>query len=242
MKSLLLILLLGLSTAVFGQEPVLSKIKLKNGTSIKGRVVENKPGDYITIMLTEDQFSTIDYADIISIRDQYYHYDSQFKLEKGLNVEGSYAFMFGKAGGMDELRVGMSLGVTASYRFRSYLALGAGVEINTLYVNSDFLLVPMYARISGSLTPKKVAPYYIFDFGWSTASTGEEIGQDFDMEGGFLFRPEIGVRVNQVRIGVGYQNQVVHTRYTTNFWWGGEQIIEEDRVLRNIRLGVSVIF
>jgi hypothetical protein len=242
MKQVILFLFFCQALTAFGQEKMLSKIKLKNGSKIKAEIIENRPGEFVQIKLTAEQLTTINYADIISIHNTHYQYDSDFELKEGLSFEGSYAFMFGKSGSFDELRVGMSLGVVGSYRFKPYFSVGAGVELNALYVNSDYLLFPIFGRISGSFSEKKVTPYYILDLGWSSASSGNDLGEDFDMQGGYLFRPEIGVRINQVRIGVGLQNQMVRTRYTTNLWWGDEQVVEEERMLRNIRIGVSVIF
>lgn len=243
MKSSLIIVFAFLAHFCIGQDTsMLSKIKLKNGTEFRAVIVENQPGEFIKIRITEDELSTIKYADIASIRQEQYRYHTEFTLPRGLFVEGAYAFMFGKSGGNDDLRVGMSLGATLNYRFNPHLALGAGIDVNTLYVNGNYLLVPFYARISGSMSAKRVAPYYILDLGWSTASTGDMLEADYKMQGGPMFRPELGVRVNKVRIGIGYQNQQISTTYTNTWWWGDQEVVEEERILRNIRLGVSVIF
>jgi hypothetical protein len=92
------------------------------------------------------------------------------------------------------------------------------------------------------MSNKRVAPYYILDLGWSSASTGEMNQEDFEMQGGLLLRPEIGIRVNKLRIGFGYQSQQIRTSYSSFLWWGDEQLVEEKRMMRNIRIGVSVIF
>jgi hypothetical protein len=136
----------------------------------------------------------------------------------------------------------MSLGVTGNYRFNPYVTLGAGIEVNSLYVNSNYLLVPIYARLSGSFSENRSVPYYILNIGWSSASTGDMIEEDFAMKGGLFLRPEIGVRVNKVRLGVGYQIQQLETSYRNDLWWGDEQVVVEKRIMRNIRLGVSVLF
>ena len=242
MKKLLIVCLF-LATSAIGQELAsFSKIRLKNGSEFTAQIVENHPGDFIKIKLGEGQFSTIKYGDIASIKDKNYQFKSEFRLEKGLFAETAFAFMFGKSGELGDVRVGMSLGATGNYRFNPYLALGAGVEINTLYVNSDFFLVPIYARISGSFSERRVVPYYMLDLGWSSASTGEQQADDYEMSGGLFVRPEIGIRFNKVRVGFAYQNQQVRTSYANNFWWSGEQLVEEKRIMRNIRMGVSVIF
>lgn len=244
MRRLIIILLwIGLSVPAIGQElNNFSKIKLLDGSEYSALIVENHPGDFIRIRISEGQLSTINYADIESIRGKNHRYQKQTSLEKGFFAESAYAFMFGKPGGEGDLRVGMSLGLTGNFRFNPYLSLGAGVEVNALYVNSNFLLIPVYGRISGSFADKRVAPYYMLDLGWSAASTSDGREPDFEMKGGIMLRPEVGVRINRVRIGIGYQNQRVSTSYTNNFWWRDEQLVEEHRVMRNIRMGVSVIF
>lgn len=243
MKKLLFILCFSLILQAAAQDAgQFSKIKLKNGAEMTALIVEHYPGDYIKVKLGEGQFSKINYTEIASIHDKNYHYRGQFSLENGFYLEGAYAFMFGKSGDMNELRVGMSLGLTGNFRFNPYLSLGAGVEINALYVNSDYFLLPLYGRVSGSFSNKRVSPYYIVDLGWSSASTGNMLQEDFEMRGGLFIRPEIGIRINKVRIGFGYQNQQVRTSYSNFLWWGGEQLVEEKRMMRHIRLGMSVLF
>lgn len=244
MKSLLIVLIvLAVSVTSFGQEKAsLSRIKLKDGSEFTAKIVENRPGNYIKISISGNQTSTIYYEAIESIKDKSYSYHSKFMLPQGLYFDGSYAFLFGRSGGMNDLRVGMALGGTANYRFNPYLETGVGVEISVLYVNGNYLLVPMFARISGSVVEKRISPYYQLDMGWSTASTGNISEQDLEMKGGLFLRPSIGIRFNNVKVGFAYQVQNIETSYQFDLWRSGNELVEEKRVMRNLSIGASVIF
>lgn len=243
MRVFTLIIFIFLASQGFAQESLtLSKIKLNDGSEFTATIIENQPGKFIKIKFASDQYATIDYAQITLIRNKNYNYHSRFELPRGLYVEAAYAFMFGKSGEYGDPRIGMSLGATLNYRFNPYLAVGAGADVNTLFVNSNYLLIPVYARVSGSLATKLVSPYYMLDIGWSSASTGDMLESDYEIMGGAMVRPEVGVRINKVRIGLGYQIQKLHTSYTNDWWWGDQQEVEEQRTMRNIRLGISVIF
>ena len=246
MRAPIIVLLLSISGLTFSQDLVsLSKVKLKDGSQFTAQIIENQPGSFIKIRVTGDQTTIIQYSEIESIKAKNFTYFTEFYLPRKFFLEGAYSFVFGKSGTYDDLRAGISLGLTGNYRFYPSLSVGLGIGVDALYLNSSFLLVPLYGRISGSLEQKRISPYYIFDFGWSAASTGDNRETDVTMNGGYMIRPEAGVRINSLRIGVAYQIQKITTSQINNLWWGwgnDQQLIEETRIMRNIKFGVSIIF
>ena len=220
----------------------LSRIKLKDGSEFTAKIIENRPGHYIKISISAGQASTISYDLIESIKDKNYRYKSKFLLPRGFYFDGNYAFLFGRSTTLSDLRVGMSLGGSANYRINPYFETGIGTEISVLYVNANYLLVPIYARISGSVAEKRISPYYQFDLGWSSASSGNEAEQDIKTKGGLFLRPAIGIRFNKVKVGISYQLQNIETSFRNGFWWGGEDRTEEKRLMRNLTIGASIIF
>lgn len=240
-----LITFLGIITSVltYGQETFsYSKIKLKDGSELKTTIIENVPGDYIKIRIMEGQEPIISYDNIILIKHKNYVYHSKFYLPEGFYIDASYAMLFGKASEFSSTRFGMSLNVAANYRFNSYISLGVGVEPTALFVSGNYQMLPIYIHFTGNVQERRVSPVYSLDIGWSFVGSSEQNNDFTSVAGGYFVRPGIGVRFNKFVVGLSYQLQNVNTTIERDLWWGDQSVINEDRLMRNIRLSASVIF
>ena len=236
-----LFLLTVASFTVQAQEEVSykSKIKLKDGSELRVVIIENVPEKYVRIKLPGNETATINYADILSIKHKDYVYEQNFDLPKGLYFEGTTALLFGRSSEYTK-RVGIILGVTASYRFYPGLSLGLGVEPT---MASNFLLMPIYARISGDFKEKRQGLTYFVDAGWSLARNTDIYYETVRTAGGWFLRPGLGLRLNQFTLTVAYQVQkVTTTSQNPVSQWALEQVLVEERVMRNVVLGVRLAF
>ena len=239
---IIIFILFAISSADAQKRESYSKIKLKDGSELRVTVIENIPGKYVKIKFSGDQVSTLNYADIASIRHKNYVYQSRFVLPRKFYIDGSFGLIFGKVDDFGTSRVGMSISVAGNYRLNSYLSLGLGIEPSALYINSNYLLLPIYLHVTGNLAERRTSAFYMFDLGYSTADSNETDSETIAMDGGIFIRPGIGIRFNKVVVGLSYQIQKISTTRNSDLWWGDQRTTIEERTMRNVRLGFSIIF
>lgn len=243
MKRLVLVLLVVLPALGYGQTyESKSRVRLHDGSELNVTIVENVIGDYIRIKLPGGQITKIDYNQIESIKHQGFKYHSKFILPKGFYLDGAFNLLFGKTSSYGGSRIGFALGLTANYRINSFFSAGLGVEPTMIQVNGENLFLPVYLHISGNFVEKRVAPVYFVDGGWALPLAGGE--EVINSEGGWFIRPGVGIQIDNIYLKIGYQVQKVTTTTEQNWWWSNTDriITVEERILRNVTLGVSYVF
>lgn len=242
MKKLkLLTIVLIISSLAYAQEVITqSKIRLEDGSEMQVMIIENVPGKYIKIRLPGNEEAIIDYKNIVSIKHKSFVYHTKFKLPKGFYMDGSFRFLLGRSSEFSSPRVGVGLGVSANYRFNSYLSLGLGTEARALAITEGRFVFPVYARLRGNFVERRIAPIYIFDAGWAFA--GKSKSENSLVEGGWFVRPAIGLQINKFTIIIGYQLQKITTTTENSWWWGAGDHLVEERLMKNIVFGLSLMF
>jgi hypothetical protein len=215
-----------------------SKIKLTDGTELRALIIKNVPGMYIKIGLPGNEEATIDYQNITLIKHKDFSYHEKFILPKGIYYTGGTSLLFGKSTSYST-RVGLAFTATANYRFNSNISLGLGVEPTIL---TGYSILPVYARLSGDVYERRVSPVYFLEAGWSLVKASGETRGTVNADGGWFLRPGIGLRINRFTISLAYQLQKVNTTSEIFDWWGGNQFVVEERLMKNIKAGVSLMF
>ena len=156
-------------------------------------------------------------------------------------MDGSFSLLFGRSSEFSSPRVGLGLGTTGNYRFNSFLSLGLGAEVNAMFIDEGAFVFPVYARLRGNFVERRVAPIYMLDAGWAFVTNDKSSNSSID--GGWFARPAIGLQINKFTISVGYQVQETITTSENSWWWGGggQQVVEE-RLMKNITFGASLMF
>jgi len=223
-----------------------SKIKLKDGTELQVVIVENVPGKYIRIRLPGEETATVNYDKIASIKHKDFSYAPPYGMPRGFYFEGITNLLFGRSVydsygyAYYNNRFGVGLGVTANYRFYPGLSLGIGVEPT---MASSFLLLPLYAHIAGSFKEARLSAIYFVDAGWSLARNTSVNYEDITTAGGWFLRPGLGMRIDKFSFYLAYQVQeMTTTAENANFWWATDNKLVEERVMRNVVLGVRLAF
>lgn len=218
-----------------------SKIKLTDGSELHVLIIENVPGNYIKVKIPGNEEATIDYKNIVSIKHKSFVYHQKFKLPQGFYMDGSFSLLFGRSSEFSSPRVGLGLGTTGNYRFNSFLSLGLGAEVNAMFIDEGAFVFPVYARLRGNFVERRVAPIYMLDAGWAFVTNDKSSNSSID--GGWFARPAIGLQINKFTISVGYQVQETITTSENSWWWGGggQQVVEE-RLMKNITFGASLMF
>ena len=217
-----------------------SKIKLIDGSELRVLILENVPGKYIKVKIPGNEAATIDYKNIISIKHKSFVYHASYKLPRGFYMDGSFSFLFGRSAEFSSPRLGVGIGVSGNYRFNSYLSLGLGTEATALAITEGQFVFPVYARLRGNFIERRVAPIYILDAGWAFA--GKTKSENSWIDGGWFVRPAIGLQINKFTVTVGYQLQKITTTTENSWWWGTGDHLVEERLMKNINVGVNLIF
>ena len=143
-------------------------------------------------------------VDNSNAQNKYYDYDRGFWMAAEVNT--AYACR------MSHTNFGYAeLDVVAGYRFSQYLKAGLGLgaryytDNNAVRTTTKKWALPIYLDVRGNFIPddyRNVVPFYAVDLGAS-------------MQGGFLFRPTVGLRIGQKRnafiVGLGYSGQDLKT-------------------------------
>ena len=218
-----------------------SKIKLTDGSELHVLIIENVPGNYIKVKIPGNEEAIIDYKNIVSIKHKSFVYHQKFKLPQGFYMDGSFSLLFGRSSEFSSPKVGLGLGTTGNYRFNSFLSLGLGAEVNAMFIDEGAFVFPVYARLRGNIVERRVAPIYMLDAGWAFVTNDKASNSSID--GGWFARPAIGLQINKFTISVGYQVQETITTSENSWWWGGggQQVVEE-RLMKNITFGASLMF
>lgn len=223
---------------------------LKNGSIIRGDILEYEPEGNIKIEIQGGSLLVYKTSEIIKVQKeprktppQYYYIKE--KKPRILKTKGMYHFIGGgNLFGVNEWggpSIGLSLSYLGGYQINNYLAVGAGLSFITLFNQYNF--VPIFADIRGYLLKKPTSIYYSLGVGYNLALKGRswEWNQTVKAEGGIYFRPAIGIRAGSRKrtnfvIDIGFN--IMSAKYTYEDW-NGNPVLEKRTFYRpSIRCGV----
>lgn len=216
MKKYLALLLFALMTIVsFGQNNYQDVVYLKNGSIIRGVIIEQVPNKSINIETADRNVFVYQMDEIEKLAKEQYQRKSGSSLNntglqsgyKGI-VELGYQIGTGDYG-MDRLK----LNIINGYQINPYFSLGFGTGLR-YYFDEEAALIPVFADFRANFINNKVSPYFSLGVGYSFDATN-------DFEGvGFLLNPTVGVsfKVSEksaMNVGLGYEMQKM------DFYYGG---------------------
>jgi hypothetical protein len=230
------VILLFISLVAMGQESAEDVLYLKNGSIIRGKIIEK----------TEDQSVRIELPDrnIISFRSDEILKTTKEKplgrtfsslhLTLGLDPGFEGYFEYGNGfnvlgGGFDYYRANLILGG----RINKYFYLGIGTGIRNYFLAAESI-VPAFADLRLNFTGRTISPYIAIDLGYSFNPT-----KKFDPIGLFI-NPQFGLSLqftdqNAVIIGFGIEFQRIG--YDGRAYFGGKRFDEKTWILRTINFG-----
>lgn len=213
MRKLLLFFFVCISIfAVSAQGNIIETVYLKNGSIVKGMIVEIVPNVSCTVKTADGSIFVCNMADIVKITREIPAETSsaasggtglkQKPMDKGYEgvVELGYGAKTGKYG-LDIVK----LNIINGYRINQKFFVGAGTGLRIL-PESETTMIPVFADFRASFMPKPVTPYASFSAGMSfNTAYGFK-------DAGWMFHPEVGVQFNKTKemlfhISVGYDVQ-----------------------------------
>lgn len=212
-KSIFIFLTLFIGLQAAAQAFYRDVIHLKNGSVIRGKIVEEVPNKTYTIKLVDSSLFVVNIDDILKI---VHEEIAVAKTEKKTGSGTSNTLAKGYEG-LAEVGYGSKIGtygidvakfnLVNGYRVNKSLFAGIGTGLRYFTTKTgDFSLIPLFLDIRYKPLDRPLSPYVAFSAGYAwDASHG------FD-DAGFLFNPQIGLQINKsadmmFHIGFGYEIQ-----------------------------------
>lgn len=201
MKKLFLFLMLCMSLTTFAAGSNKENVYLKNGSVIKGEIIEEIPNESIKIKTSDGSVWNFKMSEIARITRGEHNASSSCEatnLKKGWRgfIETGYTFDDQSSGRVE-------LTPSFGYQLNPYLMLGAGAGLN-YYTDADETFVPVYANFRGYVpTGCNVRPYIDLKPGYGFDLNG-------DSGSGFYLNISTGVEIGKISMGIGYATQTLN--------------------------------
>jgi hypothetical protein len=153
-------------------------IHLKNGTIIKGVIIEQVPGEFIKVRTKDGQETVYQSSEVASITKDFF----ETKKKGFINITE-----VGVGVGPDN--VAYSLSTVNGYLIKPHFSLGAGAGYDH-YVNTGSV-VPVFLDMRIVLHDKRFTPFLYSDAGYSFAVSSASLS---GFKAGLMFNPGFGVK------------------------------------------------
>ena len=212
-KFLLLCFTALLSSSIFAQNTGLQDvIHLKNGSVIRGTIIEQVPGESIKIETRDGNVFVYKMEEIGKIsRETDQQTRSQWQSQRPAGtlqakpqgydgmVEAGYGIGINGYGGRFELDV------INGYRFNPYISVGFGIGVNVWTNGSEIVTLPLFAHFRANFMNRPVSPFFAFNVGYNVSLTS-------GIKGGAMVEPTLGVAFRTsnrtaVTLGIAYSGQ-----------------------------------
>lgn len=196
-----------IATISFAQSNYQDVVYLKNGSIIRGVIIEQIPNTSIKVETTDKSVFVYQMDEIEKLTKEPYVRKTSFKpngigLKKGYKGITELGFEIG-AGvfGLDRLKVSVING----YQVNPFFSLGLGTGLR-YYFDAKAVLIPFFGDFRANFLNHKVSPYISLGAGYSFEAT-------YGFKGaGFLLSPTAGVSFkikekSAINFGLGYEMQ-----------------------------------
>jgi len=210
MKKYLALLLLALITTLsFGQSNYQDVVYLKNGSIIRGVIIEQIPNKSIKIKTADSsvivyQMDEIEKSTKETIQIKLDDLQSNSGLQSGHSHKGilEWGYHFGTGSyGMDRLK----LNIINAYQINPYFSFGFGTGLR-YYFDNEAALLPFFVDLRANFINSEISPYFSFGIGYSFDLTNDFKGV------GFLLNPTLGISFkvsdkSAINVGLGCELQ-----------------------------------
>jgi len=240
-------ILLFISTNAFSQTDYQDVVYLKNGSIIRGMIIEQVPNQSLKIETADRNVFVFQMDEIEKITKEPKVIDRSKTSEEGAGsfydkgyqgvIDAGYAFGVGDFG-LDFIK----LNIIHGYRANDNFALGIGTGIR-YYSDLESIFVPVFADFRANFNTSNVSPYLVVNLGYSFNASN-------DFEGvGLLFSPSIGIMFNTsaktaVNFSVSYEMQKMKVQYFlfNPYNFGFSSVYETNQTIGSISLNLGLTF
>ena len=216
MKRIVLSMLLALGSVAFCMAQEMQEVVyLKNGSIIRGTIIEQVPDKSLKIQTNDGSIFAYEMAEVEKItKEQATAYENNKRLTpNGNGVKRGYrGFVdLGYATGTyyDGLKNRMEVLTSHGYQFNPYIYTGLGAGIHYYYGEVDCIWIPIFVNFRADFLNKKITPFLDFKIGYTIGNNDTN---------GFYLSPTVGYRFGfnsnlALNIGVGYNMQQARIKY-----------------------------
>jgi len=248
MKYLVIIIVLyflsSLATAQNSTYP--DRIKLINGSLMKGTIIEDKVGEYIEIMIIGEKIVKFEYDEVLWIKDGGYKHSGYQVKEPGCFIRTEIGIAIDKVEQPPWTNAGsynneyFTFHIINGFRLKPSFQPGIGVGIDNYPTITVF---PIYLSLKGDLIAGKVTHFYQIDIG---SGFGRDRKNDFrqydQVKAGIMFHPSVGLQLNTYKkasyyLAIGYKLQKAKLE-NTRF----DVFTSTERTFQNLTVRVGLEF
>ena len=207
-KNALFVLLFLITTMSFAQDNYRDVVYLKNGSIIRGMIIEQIPNKSIKIQTAENNIFVYELNEVEKMTKEPYKrgkviQEDNFYLYPGYKGIAELGYEIGVGDfGMDRLKIN----IINCYQVNQSFSIGIGTGLR-YYFDAETTLVPVFADFRGNLLiDSKISPYISLGIGYSFNASESFKGA------GFMMSPNVGISIktshnSSMNIAIGYELQ-----------------------------------
>lgn len=188
-------------------------IYLKNGSVIRGTIVEIVPNTSYKIQTSDGSAFVFEEKDIQKIAREFPVKTAKSNSLNKINttMEAGY----GAKSGMYGLNV-INVNALLNYQLKEHVSIGGGIGMRC-FDEAEITMIPIFVDGKISMPNKDISPYLGLAVGYSlNVSNGIE-------NSGVLVNPQLGIQFNlnngiKLNVGTAYQTQQMPFFVAENFW------------------------
>lgn len=240
--SCLLLLFILVGQIAMAQATRQDAVYLRNGSIIRGKVLENVVGKYTRIETVGRNILVLEEADVerVVMDEPIPPKERTERKPYGYSALADLGFMGG-----DENT--MSLMLINGYQFKNRIFVGGGFGIEKFKEQ----VLPVFADVRYNFLKGSISPFVYLQAGYSYPLGKSAEGNTTEVKGGALINPGIGLRMNftthnALIFSLGWRYQEIRSHWNYNYYWGDPQYYENgyDRTdfYRRIAFRVGFVF
>lgn len=258
------------SSTGYNREGYIDVVLLNNNTSFKGKIIEEKEGEYLLLKLSGGDILRLEAQEIKKVTQE--QEDGAYTERRSSKVrrtkeefraewresrnakrnvyefkeKGFYnATYFSSTSGEQEGEFNFGLGFhnVFGYQFNRLFGLGLGLGLDTYSFESGETLYPVYLEGRGYFREKINTPYYAIGLGYGFAFENED-EEILEAEGGIMAHPSIGMRFGasaDTNLMLDIGVKIQEAKFVREFTFTGERE-ERDITFQRITIRLGLIF
>lgn len=227
-------ILVALPLVLAGQSKTEDVIYLKNGSILRGEIVEQVENEFIRIEISGGNVFLIDFNEVEEIKSESKKTSTYYKESGYMNRSG-----------LDVLQATNSSSprfyMVNGYQFTPKFSAGFGIGF-TPY-NDPLTLIPFFVDFNFRLLEANYSPFFFLKAGYNFSVHHDEDFIIDEHRGGLLFNPGIGLQFN-LSSGLGWYLNAGYNIDNSSYefdWWGN-QTVENDHSFRRVNFGIGLSF
>lgn len=255
-KFLLLCFATLISSAVFAQNADLQDVvHLKNGSIIRGTIIEQVPGESLKIETRDGNVFVykMDEIDKMTREKSAASFGMRPKFEakpKGYAgfVEAGYGIGVGGGSTIGRRYTDrFELDVVNGYQFNPYCFIGLGIGFNISANGHNVISMPLFIQGRFNLMDRNTSPFLALNLGYNIATDGKEkidYNTHVRSSGGLMFEPTFGVTVrvsNKAAMTFGVGFSLLQFKYNAEGYYA-DDYGNVSLMTKAVRLKIGVTF